>query len=101
MEKFSNPFNIDSTDMVTLDTKEIAGRDAVEAVQKMKRIGQVQFQSFTREHLLDRVKPINDLVNWNKLKVYKTPTTRSVSKQKQQLTNLKNNAELFFSTWGY
>ena len=65
----------------------------------MKRIGQEQFHSFTREHQLDRTKPIDDTIHQNKLKVFKAPTTKSVNKQKQQLTSLKNNAELF--SWLY
>ena len=52
-------------------------------------------KSIFRECLLDRIKPIDDPIHRNKVKVFKTPTTRTVSKQKQQLTSLFNNAELF------
>ena len=83
MEERGNPFEEESMDTVALDTKEITGLAAVEAVWKAKRIGQEQFHSFTREHLLDRIKPNDDTIQQNKLKVFKAPTTRSVSKQKQ------------------
>ena len=39
MEELCNPFEEENMDMVALDTKEIAGPAAVEAVQKAKRIG--------------------------------------------------------------
>ncbi|KAL8614538.1 hypothetical protein ACOMHN_066368 [Nucella lapillus] len=52
-EMMANPFEEESQDVVKLDTKEIAGPAAVETVMNAKRIGQEQFEAFTRECLLD------------------------------------------------
>ena len=61
IEEFGNPFEEESMDLIVLDTKEIAGPAAVETVRNVKKIGQEQFQAFTRE----RTKSINDAIRWN------------------------------------
>ncbi|KAL8601115.1 hypothetical protein ACOMHN_040816 [Nucella lapillus] len=90
-----NPFEEESQDVVKLDTKEIAGPAAVETVMNAKRIGQEQFEAFTRECLLDRTKAVDDPIPRNKLKVFSTSTPRSQSKGQQQLASVKNDRELF------
>ena len=72
IEELGNPFEEESMDLVVLDTKEIAGPAAVETVRNMKKIGQEQFQAFTRECLVERTKSINDAIRRNKLKVFNT-----------------------------
>uniref|UniRef100_UPI00358E9808 uncharacterized protein n=1 Tax=Myxine glutinosa TaxID=7769 RepID=UPI00358E9808 len=69
IEELGNPFEEESMDLVVLDTKEIAGPAAVETVRNVKKIGQEQFQAFTRECLVERTKPIDDAIRRNKLKV--------------------------------
>ena len=51
IEELGNPFEEESMDLIVLDTKEIAGPVAVETVRNVKKIGQEQFQAFTRECL--------------------------------------------------
>ena len=82
-------------DLIVLDTKEIAGPAAVETVRNVKKIGQEQFQAFTRECLVERTKSINDAIRRNKLKVFNTSTPGSVSKDKQHLASLRNDVALF------
>ena len=93
--EMGNPFEEDSQDLVKLDTKEIAGPSAVEAVINAKKIGQEQFESFTKACLLDRTKAVDDPITRNKLKVFSTSTPRCQSKGQQQLASIKNDRELF------
>ena len=94
-EDLGNPFQEESTDLLVLDNKEIADPAAVETVQNVRRIGQDQFKDFTRECLLERTKSINDAIHRNKLKLFSSSTTKTVSKGKLQLKSLKNDMELF------
>ena len=80
IEEMGNPFEEESQDLVILDTKDIAGPAAVETVMNAKRIGQQQFEAFTRECLLDRTKAVDDPIPCNKLEVFSTSTQRSQSK---------------------
>ena len=95
IEGMGNPFEEESQDLVILDTKDIAGFAAAETVMNAKRIGQEQFETFTRECLLDRTKAVDDPIPRNKLKVFSTSTPRSRSKGQQQLASVKNDRELF------
>ena len=95
IEELGNPFKEESMDLIVLDTKEIAGPAAVETVRNLKKVGQEQFQAFTRECLVERTQSINDAIRRNKLDVFNTSTPRSVSKGKQQLAFLRNDVALF------
>ncbi|QQP57769.1 Uncharacterized protein FKW44_002864, partial [Caligus rogercresseyi] len=90
-----NPFEEESQDLLILDSKDIAGPAAVETVMNAKKIGQEQFEAFTRECLLDRTKAVDDPIPRNKLKVFSTSTPRSKSKGQQQLISVKNDHDLF------
>jgi len=90
IEDLGNHFEEESMDLIVLDTKEIAGPAAVEAVRKVKMIGQEQFKTFTREHLLERTQPIDDVIRHNELKVFGSPGPKTASKGKHQLPFLKN-----------
>ena len=89
LEELGNPFEEESTDLVVLDTKEIAGPTAVEAVRDAKRIGQEHFQAFVKERLVERTKPLDDAIHYNKLKVFCRPKPKSVgSNAKHQIACL-------------
>ena len=80
--------------MLVLDTKETADPTAVETVRNAKRIGQEQFNAFTKECLIHRTKSIDEAIHRNKLPLFGTSTC-TASKGKQPLTSLKNDVALF------
>ena len=94
IEDFGNPFEEESADLIVLDTKIIAGSEAVETVRNVRKIGQEQFKTFTQERLVERTKPIDDFITRNKLKVFGSPKQKVVSKEKQ-VTSLKSDVGLF------
>ncbi len=69
-EDLGNPFEEESTDLLVLDTKEIADLTAVKTVQNVKKIGQDKFKGFTKECLVARSKSIDDVIHRNKMKVF-------------------------------
>ena len=87
MEELGNPFEEKNEDL--------ADPSAVEAVKKAQKIGQQQFQTFTKECLVERTKPFDDTIYCNRLKLFVGSTTKTASKKKQQLTSMKNDVELF------
>ena len=91
IEELGKPFEEEGMDLVVLDTKEIADLSAIESVRNVNRIGQEQFHAFTKECLVERTKPIYDVIRRNKVKVFSTSSPRSVSKGKQQVASLKND----------
>ena len=95
MDELGNAFGEDIMDLAVLDTKEKTCSATVQSIRNVKRIGQEQFQAFTRECLVEWTKPIYDAIRRNKLKVFSTSTPKSVSKGKQQVASLKNDLQLF------
>ena len=94
MEELGNPFEEESEDLLVLDSKEIADPSAVEDVKKAQNIGQQQFKTFTKECLVERTKHIDDTIHRNWLKLFVGSTTKTASKEKQQLTLMKSDVEL-------
>jgi len=69
MEEFRNLFEEDSQDLLVLDTKEIvAPPGAADAVFRAHKVGQVQFDNFVRERLVERTKPTEDAIHRNNSK---------------------------------
>ena len=94
-EDLGNPFEEESTDLLVLDTKEITDHTSVKAVQNVRRIGQEQFQAFSRECLIERSESIDDVIHRNELKLFGSACKKNVSKGKQQLASLKSDMGLF------
>ena len=91
MEDFGNPFEEDSQDLLVLDTKEIAPLRAVDNLRRAYKVGQVQFDNFVRERLVERTKPIQDPIKRNKLKIFVQLVIISPAKGKQQMKSLRND----------
>ena len=70
IEELGDPFEEESQDLLVLDTKEIADPTVVETVRSVKRIGQEQFDAFTKECLIDRTKSIHETIHRNKLPLF-------------------------------
>ncbi|KAG7164821.1 hypothetical protein Hamer_G019663 [Homarus americanus] len=95
IEELGNPFGEESLDLVALHTKEIASPSAAETVRNTKSIGQDQFQTFTRERLMEGTKPVDAVLHRNKLKVFSASISSKGSKRKEQLASLKHDVSLF------
>ena len=87
MEDLGNPFEEMSQDMIVLDTKEIVDSVVLKTVRNAERIGQEQFNAFTKECLVDRTKSIEETIHRNKLALFST-TAPKPSREKQQLSSL-------------
>ena len=59
------------------------------------QLSQDQFQTFTKECLIKRSKPIDDVLHRNRLKLFGSTAKKKSSKGKQLLTSLKCNMGLF------
>ena len=77
IEELGNPFEEESQDLIVLDTKEIANPAVVQTVRNAKKIGQEQFDTFTKEYLIDSTKLIDDPIHRNKLPLFSTSTCKT------------------------
>ncbi len=94
-----NPFFEESDELLVLDTRDIADPSVVEAMYVLKKTGQVQYNTFITERLVQQTKPINDPIKRNNFPLFSRPPVREKSKSKQQLLSLKNDCSLFSSLY--
>ena len=88
MEDFGNSFEEDSQDLLVLDTKEIAAPlGAADAVFRAYKVGQVPFDNFVRERLVERTKPTEDGIHRNKLKIFSQPASKPQVKRASSTCN--------------
>jgi len=60
-------------------------------------VGQVQFDNFVRERLVERTKPTEDVIHRNKFKISSQHASKPQAKGKQQIQSLKNEVDLLSS----
>ena len=61
-EESRNPFNKDSHDLVTLDSKEVMGKKAVSFLREVEVIGQSLYEMYVDVRLKQRSIPISNII---------------------------------------
>lgn len=95
IEEMGSPFLERSNDLLVLDTRNIVDESVRESVQKVEVLGMEQYNNFIKERLVDCTVPITDVLSKNKLALFSSPPPKRPSKQKMQVTALKNDCSLF------
>ena len=95
VEEMGSPFLEETEDLLVLDTRDIIDASVGETVRKVEVLGEEQYNKFVEERLVQLAKPITEALPKNKLPLFSRPSVKSTSKQKMQLTNLKNDCNLF------
>ena len=94
--ELGNPFLEKSQDLLVLDTRDIADTSVIESVRKVEALGEEQYQVFVKERLDKCEKPITEVITKNKLPLFRNQSVRChSSRQKMQITSLKNDCSLF------
>ena len=71
IEKLSNPFEVESTYLTSLVSKDIADPAMKATFNKIESIGKGQYELFVKERLTERCKPIDDSISRNNLPFWK------------------------------
>ena len=91
-----NPILEDSGDMLTLDTKVVMNKDAIQTVKAVEEIRQRHFSEFVEDRLESASnKPLSDIVSQIKLALFSIPQAKQRSRSKEQVASLKTNCTLF------
>ena len=94
IEELGNPFEEDSKELFTLDTKQISDISVIETVGSAYKIGKDQFDLFVKERLIERKVSVDQVLSRNKLTLF---TTKHLSekKGKQQLMLICSSFHVF------
>ena len=95
IEEMGNPFLEQSQDLLVLDTRDILHPSVGELVRKAEELGEKQCNTFVDERLVKCEVPITDVIHKSKLVLLSHPPPKPPSKQKMQVTALKNDCNLF------
>ena len=95
MEELGNSFEGESTDLISLVSKDIADPAMKASLNNIESIGKGQYELFTKERLTERFKPIDDSISRNNLPLWKPGSKSSTSKEKMKLKSVKTDCQLF------
>ena len=93
-EEMGNPFTEDSSDLLTLDSRDIADAAVIDTVRQIERLGE-QYGAYVRERLVSQTKPISDPIKNNNLPLFSRPPVREKTKSQLQVTSLMIDYSLF------
>ena len=93
-EQAGNPFLEDAQDLIALDTRNIANRNAIKNLKEAENIGENQFKLFVADRIKSNEKSIFDIITKNKILIFNQPKQRSIVK-KDEMTTLKKSCHLF------
>ena len=90
-----NPFTENNSDLIVLDTRDIADPAIIESVRQTEKFGADQYELYVQERLVEKTKNINKPIKRNNLALFHCPPVREHSKSQQQLSSLENDCCLF------
>ena len=91
----SNPFEEDSGDLLALDTYVIMDDTVIHNMSNVLKIDEEQYHTFVNDHLVERSTSVMEPVQKNSLHLFKESMAKQPSKQKAQVTALKEDCTLF------
>ena len=63
IEELGNPFEEESTDLISLVSKDVADPAMKASLNKIEEIGKNQYEAFIKERLMERSKPIENRIS--------------------------------------
>ena len=91
LEEMENPFLEHSQDLRVHDTSEIMDTQVAETMRRIETLGEEQYTKFVTERLEQCATPVTKTLPTNKLSLFSRPPVKIISKQRAQLTSLKND----------
>jgi len=95
IEEMGHPFLEESEDLLVLDTRDIADPKVAHTIRNIEQIGKDKYHEYVLERLDKRTKPLTDPIKQNKLHLFSRQELKSYSKEKRQISSLKQNCSLF------
>ena len=93
IEELGNPFEEESMDLISLVSKDIADPAMKATLNKIESVGKDQYESFIKERITERSKPIDDSISRNKLPLW-NPMSKSWSSKEKMLQSVKTDCNL-------
>ena len=95
IEEMGNPFCESSSDLLVLDSRNIADSAVADTVFLIEKLGLDQYKTYVNEWLVTQTVPISDPIKRNNLYLFSRRPARGKSSKQLQLSSLKSNCSLF------
>ena len=94
IEAMDNPFLDTGSELVNIETKDVAETVVIETIIKVLSVGKEKYAMFLKERLIDSSKPIDDTIHRNKLPLF-SYKPKLISRNTTEIATLRNNVKLF------
>ena len=91
MREMGNPFCDDSSDLLVLDSRDLADPAVINTVRQIEKLGQEQYNTYVDERLVNQTKPSTDSIRRNNLPLFSRSPVREKSRTQLQVSSLKND----------
>ena len=95
IEEMGSPFTENSSDLLALDSRDIANSAVIDTVRQIEKLGEEQYDAYVKERLVSQTKPISDPIKKNNLPPFSRPPVREKTKSQLQVTSLRNDRSHF------
>ena len=95
IQEMGNAFFETSSDLIVLDTRDIADASVADMVHKIAALGHDQYETYVKERLVSQTKAITDPLKRTNLPLFSRPPVRQKSTKQTQMSTLKSNCSLF------
>ena len=99
IEQMFNSFTENSSDMIRLDTRDIADPATCinKRVRQIEKLGTGRYELYVQDCLVEKTKNINKPIKRNKLSLFRCPPVKQHSKSQQQLSSLRMTVLYFLA----
>ena len=94
-EDFGNPFQEQSKELLTIDTKDVMDRKVVASICTAQELGNKQYQKYISERIASDNLPITDIIPRNSLLSFRNHKTKTRSTLQVHADLLKSDCQLF------
>ena len=95
IKQMGNPFCEDSSDLLVLDSHDIADVSISETIRKIEKLGLEQYEQYVEERLHSHTLSIAEPIKKNSLHLFSRPPVRQKSAKQLQVSSLKSDCSLF------
>ena len=94
-EKHGNPFLSEEEDLIHIGTRDVMPSNVVETVKTIEDIGKLQAQTFTKERIKTREKPLDATIKKKQFQHFSTQNTKSQSSSQSESKKLRKEVRIF------
>ena len=94
IDEMGNPFSENSSDLLVLDSRDIADAVVADTLDHIEKLGLDQYETYISERLVNQMVPITDPIKRNNFYLFSRPPVRQKSRKELQLSSLRNNCSL-------